>query len=55
MNFEMDSKNYFSLILVGHPILNDILNKNVHEAIRQRITISYNFSGISKDELEKLY
>lgn len=52
MNFEMDSKNYFSLILVGHPILNDILNKNVHEAIRQRITISYNLSGISKDELE---
>ena len=24
----------------------------MHEAIRQRITISYNFSGISKDELE---
>jgi len=52
MNFEMDSKNYLTLILVGNPILNDLLNRNVHEAIRQRITISYNFSGISKEELE---
>ena len=51
MNFEMDSKNYFTLILSGQPILNDILNRNVHEALRQRITISYNFSGINKDEL----
>ena len=25
MNFEMDSKNYFTLILSGQPILNDIL------------------------------
>ena len=51
MNFEMDSKNYFTLILSGQPILNDLLNRNVHEALRQRITISYNFSGITKEEL----
>ena len=51
MNFEMDSKNYFTLILSGQPILNDILNRNVHEALRQRVTISYNLSGINKDEL----
>ena len=48
-NFEMDSKNYLTLILVGQPILNDILNRNVHEALRQRITISYNFLGITKE------
>ena len=51
-NFEMDSKNYFTLILSGSPILNTILNRNVHEALKQRITISYNFSGISKNEIE---
>ena len=50
-NFEMDSKNYFTLILTGQPILNNILNRNVHEALRQRITISYNFSGLTKEEL----
>lgn len=51
-NFDMDSKNYFSLILTGQPILNTILNRNIHEALKQRITISYNFNGISKAELE---
>lgn len=51
-NFEMDSKNYFTLILAGGPILNSILNRNVHEALKQRITISYNFCGINKDELK---
>lgn len=50
-NFEMDSKNYASVILVGQPILNNILNRNVFEALHQRITISYNLSGISKEEL----
>ncbi len=51
LNFEIDSKNYFSLILIGQPNLNTILNRNIHESIRQRISISYNFIGISKDEL----
>lgn len=52
-NFDMDSKNYFTLILMGQPILNSILNRNVHEALRQRISISYNFSGISREELDR--
>ncbi len=51
-NFEMDSKNYFTLILTGQPILNNLLSRNVHEALKQRITISYNLTGISKEELE---
>lgn len=50
-NFEMDSKNYASVILVGQPILNNILNRNIYEALRQRITVSYNLVGISKEEL----
>lgn len=50
-NFEMDSKNYLTLILTGQPILNDILNRNVHEALHQRITISYNLIGLTKEEL----
>jgi len=51
LNFELDSKNYASLILVGQPVLNDMLNRNTFEALRQRITISYNMSGITKEEL----
>ncbi len=50
-NFEMDSKNYASVILVGQPVLNNILNRNIFEALHQRIVISYNLIGISREEL----
>lgn len=52
-NFELDSKNYASLILVGQPVLNSILSRNIYEALAQRITISYNMNGITKDELRE--
>lgn len=51
-NFELDSKNYASIILVGQPVLNNILSRNVFEALRQRITISYNMSGITREEIK---
>jgi general secretion pathway protein A len=51
-NFEMDSKNYATCILVGQPILNTILSKNIHEPLRQRIVINYQFTGISKEEIK---
>ena len=53
LNFDLDSKNYVSLILVGQPILNSILRRNIFEALNQRITISYNMVGISKEELKE--
>lgn len=52
LNFEMDSKNYATCILVGQPILNTILSKNIHEPLRQRIVINYHFTGISKEEIK---
>lgn len=53
MNFEMDSKNYAALILAGQPLLNNILSMQIHEALKQRIVINYNFSGISSEEVKK--
>ena len=53
LNFEMDSKNHAIFILLGQPVLNNILSKQVHEALKQRILISYNFDGISKEETEE--
>ena len=50
LNFEMDSKTYAAFILAGQPMLNNILSKQVHEALKQRIVINYNFSGIGKEE-----
>lgn len=51
LNFDLDSKNYVSLILVGQPVLNSILKRNIFDALSQRITVSYNMIGINKEEL----
>ena len=52
LNFDMDSKNYAVLILAGQPVLNNTLSKQVHEPLKQRIVINYNFEGISKKEVK---
>lgn len=51
MNYRYDSVNCFTLILCGESYLNDTLKKPVHEALRQRITIHYNYNGLSDEEL----
>jgi type II secretory pathway predicted ATPase ExeA len=53
LNFDMDSKNYAVLILCGQPLLNNILSKQIHEALKQRIVINYNYEGISKEEISE--
>lgn len=50
MNHAYDSLNCFALLLIGEPYLNTTLSKPVHEALKQRITIHYSFSGLSADE-----
>jgi general secretion pathway protein A len=51
MNYGYDSLNCFSLILVGEPYLNNTLEKPVHEAFRQRITVHYNYEGLRDFEI----
>ena len=53
MNYGYDSVNYFTLILCGESHLLNTLNKPIHEALRQRITIHYNYSGLSDEEVSK--
>lgn len=50
LNQDCDSVNCFSLILIGEPYLNNILEKPIHEALKQRITVHYNFEGLSSEE-----
>ena len=45
MNYGYDSLNCFTLILCGESHLNNTLRKPVHEALRQRITVHYDFAG----------
>jgi type II secretory pathway predicted ATPase ExeA len=51
MNYQYDSLNCFSLILSGEPYLNHTLEKPINEALKQRITVHYNFSGLNPDEV----
>lgn len=51
MNQKYDSVNCFSLILSGEPYLNHILEKQVNEALRQRIVVHYNFHGLTDQEV----
>lgn len=53
MNQNYDSVNCFTLILCGESYLNHILSKQMHEALRQRITVHYDFQGLSDDEAVK--
>lgn len=49
-NFCMDSKNCFSLILLGQPILNSLMMRQPNEALRQRIAVNYSFEGLKESE-----
>lgn len=51
MNYGYDSVNCFTLILCGETYLNNTLRRPVHEALRQRITVHYNFNGLSDSEV----
>ena len=50
MNYQYDSINCFTLILSGEPYFNATLCKPVHEALKQRITVHYNYQGLSDSE-----
>jgi type II secretory pathway predicted ATPase ExeA len=51
-DFEMDSKDYVTLILVGIQELKGELSKNVYEPLKQRIIVNYSFNGLSREEVK---
>jgi type II secretory pathway predicted ATPase ExeA len=53
MNYQYDMLNCFTLILAGEPYLNNTLNMPVNEALKQRVTVHYNFSGLNPDDVGK--
>jgi type II secretory pathway predicted ATPase ExeA len=53
LNFEMDSKAYAILILMGLPVLGATLSRKVHEALAQRISINFSFQGLARSEAKE--
>jgi len=51
-NFDMDTFRPAVIIITGLPALNNILLKQVHEAIAQRIIVNYRFAGLTRAETE---
>ena len=52
-DFDMDSKDYTILILVGQPELKDELSKKIYETIHQRIIVNYKMNGLSREEVKQ--
>lgn len=50
MNQDYDSMDCFALIMLGLPHMNSILEKPIHEALKQRIVVHYNYTGLSMEE-----
>ena len=53
LNFDMDSKNPCIVIFCGQPKLVLQLERQTHEALRQRIAINYTFLGLSRSETKE--
>lgn len=53
MNYRYDSLKCFTLVLCGESYLNHTLMKPVHESLRQRITVHYDFKGLSDEEISR--
>lgn len=51
-NFQMDSKNLAMVLLVGQPYFIVQLNLRVHEALRNRIMVHYEFRGLDREEIK---
>ena len=49
-NNHFDSLDCFALIFIAQPYLSSILEKPIHEALKQRIVIHYNYEGFSPEE-----
>ncbi len=49
-NFEMDSRDRAVVVLAGLPQLNSTLKLSSHEPLRQRLVMTYNLEGLTKEE-----
>lgn len=47
-NFDMDSKDMFALVLVGHSVLAQYLSRQPYESLRQRLVVNYRMKGLDE-------
>lgn len=52
-DFDMDSKDYTTVILIGQIELLDELSKKIYESIHQRIIVNYKMKGLTREEVKE--
>ena len=51
-DFQMDSKDYTTIILCGHESLRLELSKVDYETLQQRVVVNYKYEGLSREEVK---
>lgn len=49
-DFQMDSKDYTTIILCGYEDLRRELSKTTYETLQQRIVVNYRYKGLTREE-----
>ena len=52
-DFDIGSKDYVTLILVGREEIKVELTKTIHESLSQRINVNYKFNGLERNEVKE--
>jgi type II secretory pathway predicted ATPase ExeA len=52
LNYEYDSRNFLTIILIGPDTLSNTLSRNINESLHQRITMNFELCGFSLDEFK---
>ena len=53
LNFDMDSKEPYIVLLIGQNVIRNALNMASNEALNQRISMSYQMEPLNKDEAKQ--
>lgn len=51
-NFDMDSRDLMSIVLVGHSILNQQISRQPFESLRQRLIVNYQMDGLNENQVK---
>ena len=51
--FDMDSIDYISIVLIGTVEIKDELRKSKYEAFQQRVILQYNMEGLTREETKE--
>lgn len=52
-DFQMDSKDYTTIILCGYEEIRRELSKTTYETLQQRVVVNYRYKGLTREEVKE--